>query len=116
MTRRSGQAAAAGRTMTMPVDRAEVARGESIAAGLVVDGVPESIALGLTIAEGELGVALLVGIVVGNLVEAYGAAQPIIAGGRSPRFAVGLLGAIGVVRRGRHGARRDRARRRCRRS
>ena len=44
-----------------------------------------------------MGRALLVGIVVGNLVEAYGAAHPIIAGGRSPRAAIGLLVAIGVV-------------------
>jgi hypothetical protein len=35
-----------------------------------VDGVPESVALGLTIAEGEVGLALLVGIAVGNVVEA----------------------------------------------
>jgi zinc transporter, ZIP family len=94
--RRSGHAAAAGQPMTMPSSHAEAARGESIAAGLFVDGVPESIALGLTIAEGEIGVALLVGIVVGNLVEAYGAAQPIVAGGRSKRFAVALLGVIGL--------------------
>lgn len=37
------------------------------------------------------------GVLVGNLVEAYGAAQPIIAGGHSRRFAVALLGAIGVM-------------------
>jgi ZIP family zinc transporter len=97
MMRRSGHAAAAGRSMEMPLDRAEVARGESIAAGLAVDGVPEAIALGLTIAEGELGIALLVGIVVGNVVEAYGSAQPILAGGRSRRFAVALLGGIGLA-------------------
>lgn len=95
--RRSGHAAAAGRPMGMPTDRAEVSRGESIAAGLFVDGVPESIALGLTIAEGEIGMALLAGIAIGNLVESYGAAQPIIAGGNSRRFAVGLLAAIGVA-------------------
>jgi ZIP family zinc transporter len=94
--RRSSHAAAAGQPMSMPSSHAEAARGESIAAGLFVDGVPESIALGLTIAEGEIGVALLVGILVGNLVEAYGAAQPIVAGGRSKRFAVGLLGLIGL--------------------
>jgi ZIP family zinc transporter len=94
--RRSAHAATAGRPMRMP-DDAEAARGESIAAGLFVDGVPESAALGLTIAEGEVGVALLVGILVGNLVEAYGAAQPITAGGRSHRFAVALLGGIGVA-------------------
>jgi ZIP family zinc transporter len=78
-------------------DHAEAARGESIAVGLFVDGVPESLALGLTIAEGEIGLALLGGILVGNLVEAYGAAQPIIAGGHTRGFAIRLLGAIGVA-------------------
>jgi zinc transporter, ZIP family len=84
--------AAAGREARM-----EVARGESIAAGLFVDGVPESIALGLTIAEGEVGVALLAGILVGNVVESYGATQPIVAGGGSRRFAVELMTGIGVA-------------------
>jgi ZIP family zinc transporter len=99
-TRRSrgmARAAAAGRPMQPPGDRAAVARGESIAAGIFVDGVPESIALGLTVAEGEVGAALLAGILLGNVVEAYGAAQPILEGGRSPRFAIGLLGGIGVA-------------------
>jgi ZIP family zinc transporter len=95
--RRSGHAAAAGGAMTMPATRDEVARGESIAAGLFVDGVPESIALGLMIAEGEIGLALLAGILIGNLVESYGAAQPIVAGGRTRRFAVGLLATVGVA-------------------
>jgi len=95
--RRSGHAAAAGRQMDMPASRAEAARGESIAVGLFVDGVPESIALGLTVAEGEIGLALLAGILVGNVVEAYGAAQPIIAGGHTRRFAVTLLTAMGLV-------------------
>ena len=92
--RRSGHAAAAGRQMT--VAPGEAMRGESIAAGLFVDGVPESVALGLTIAEGGVGVALLAGILVGNVVEAYGAAQPIVAGGHTKRFAVTLLAAIGA--------------------
>lgn len=97
-TRRSGHAAAAGRPDAMDELAAsgEETRGEAIAAGLVADGVPESLALGLTIAEGEIGLALLVGIVAGNVLEAYGAAQPIVAGGRSRRFAVALLGAIAL--------------------
>jgi ZIP family zinc transporter len=94
--RRSGHAAAAGRPMMRSM-HAEAARGESIAAGLFVDGVPESIALGLTVAEGEVGIALLAGILVGNVVEAYGAAQPIVAGGHSKRFAITLLGVIGLA-------------------
>lgn len=94
--RRSRHAAAAGRAI-MPLDRVEAARGESIAAGIFVDGVPESIALGLTVADSDLGVALLVGVLVGNLVEAYGAVRPIIASGYSKRFAVGLIAAIGLA-------------------
>ena len=93
--RRSGHAAAAGQPMMMR--NADAARGESIAAGLFVDGVPESLALGLTIAEGEIGVALLAGVLIGNVVEAYGAAQPIVAGGHTKRFAVMLLAAIGAA-------------------
>jgi len=93
--RRSGHAAAAGRPMDM--HSAEATRGESIAAGLFVDGVPESIALGLTVAEGEIGVALLAGVLVGNVVEAYGAAQPIVAGGHSRSLAITLLAVIGAA-------------------
>jgi len=95
--RRMGHAAVAGRPMSMHIDRAAAARGESIAVGIFVDGVPESLALGLTIADGEVGVALLVGILVGNVVEAYGAAQPIIAAGRTARFAITVLVAIGFA-------------------
>jgi ZIP family zinc transporter len=95
--RRFRHAAAAGRQMPMPRHTAEAARGEAIAAGLFVDGVPESVALGLTIAEGEVGLALLVGVVVGNVVEAYGAAQPIVMGGHPKRFALVLLGGIGLA-------------------
>jgi ZIP family zinc transporter len=95
--RRSAHAAAAGRPMTMPDEPGEAHRGEVVAAGLVVDGVPESIALGLTIAEGGVALPLLVGVLVGNLLEARGAAQAIVDGGRSQRFAVALLGAIGLA-------------------
>lgn len=102
--RRALHASAAGRPQAaiemVAVDAAstpaEGARGLSIAAGLFIDGVPESLALGLTIADAELGVALLAGILVGNLVESYGAAQPIIAGGHSKGFALRVLGGIGL--------------------
>ena len=95
--RRDGHAAAAGQPMAMDHSHADAARGEAIATGIFVDGVPESVALGLTIAEGELGVALLAGILIGNVVEAYGAAQPIIAGGHTRRFAITLMTAIGFA-------------------
>jgi len=94
--RRAMQAGASGRPAPDDMAAAESARGLSIAAGLFIDGVPESLALGLTIAEQELGIALLVGILVGNLVESYGAAGPIIAGGHSAGFALRLMTAIGL--------------------
>lgn len=94
--RRSGHAAAAGRPGSTP-HSAEASRGESIAAGIVADGVPESLALGLMAAEGGTGLALLVAVVVGNVTEAYGAAQPLVTGGRSRRFALTLLTMIGLL-------------------
>jgi ZIP family zinc transporter len=104
MMRRAAHAAAAGRDMAMPGlddhtegQDGEAARGESIAVGIVVDGIPESIALGITIAIGELGLALLVGILIGNVVEGYGAAQPIIASGKSKQFVIRLLTVISLA-------------------
>jgi len=95
--RRALHASAAGRSGDAEqMMRSESARGVSIAVGLTIDGVPESIALGLTIAQDELGVALLAGVLIGNVVESYGAAQPMIAGGRTPGFAIRLMGGIGL--------------------
>ncbi|MGH3646433.1 MAG: hypothetical protein ACRDTM_04555 [Micromonosporaceae bacterium] len=56
-----------------------------------------SLALGLMVASGEPGLALLAAVVVGNVTEPYGAVQPIVAGGRPRRFAVGLLAGIAVL-------------------
>ena len=117
LVRRSGHAAAAGKPMPMSVptstpmsvpmpvpmpvpmeaDDREAARGEAIAAGIVVDGIPESLALGFMVAAGKPGAALLAAVVIGNVTEAYGAAQPILVGGRSRRFALGLLTSIGAL-------------------
>jgi zinc transporter, ZIP family len=95
--RHSMHAAMVGQPMTTPAAAGEAARGEAIAAGIFVDGVPESIALGLTVAAGQVGVALLAGVLIGNVVEAYGAAQPIIAAGHSRGVAVALLAGIGLA-------------------
>jgi ZIP family zinc transporter len=94
--RRMGHAMVAGREMPMP-ERAKAAEGEVVAAGIFVDGVPESVALGLTIAGGGVGVALLAGVLLGNVVEAYGSAHLMVAGGRRGRYAVTLLTAIGMA-------------------
>jgi zinc transporter, ZIP family len=92
--RRMGHAMVAGRARPMADEAAE---GEVVAAGIFVDGVPESIALGLTVAGSGIGVALLVGVLLGNLVESYGSAHLIVHGGRPRRFAITLLTAIGLA-------------------
>jgi ZIP family zinc transporter len=92
--RRMGHAMVAGQSMPM---QNEAAEGEVVAAGIFVDGVPESLALGLTVAGGGIGVPLLVGVLIGNVVEAYGSAHLIVEGGRPRRFAITLLTTIGLA-------------------
>jgi zinc transporter, ZIP family len=75
----------------------ETTRGEAIAAGLVVDGVPESLAVGFSVAQGRMAAALLAGVLMGNLAEAYSAARPIVVGGRSGRFAFGVIAAVAAI-------------------
>jgi zinc transporter, ZIP family len=84
--RRAAQQARAGRMTPMP----RAAEGRSLAAGLVIDGVPESVALGLMVASGNIGLALVAGVLLGNLVEAYGAARLIGAGAARLFAGIGL--------------------------
>jgi ZIP family zinc transporter len=75
----------------------EAGRGKSIALGVFMDGVPETAALGITIAEGAIAVPLLAGVVVSNLVESYGASEPIVDAGYSRRYPIVLFAGIGVA-------------------
>jgi len=92
--RRMGHAMVAGQAPPMADEATER---EVVAAGIFVDGVPESVALGLTVASSGIGVALLVGVLVGYVVESYGSAHLIVHGGRPRRFAITLLTAIGLA-------------------
>jgi zinc transporter, ZIP family len=94
--RRSIHAAAAGRPLERSQGTVELARGETIAAGLVVDSVPESIALGLTVAEDEVVSPFSPGSSSGTSSGVW-RAQPIIAGGRSKRFTLVFLAGIGAT-------------------
>jgi ZIP family zinc transporter len=75
--------------------REEAGRGKSIALGVFMDGVPETAALGITVAEGAIAVPLLAGVLVSNLVESYGASEPIVDAGYSRRYPIVLFTAIG---------------------
>ena len=77
-------------------NHAQAARGESIAVGLFIDGVPESLALGLTIAAGEVGAPSPPGSSSGTSSRRTAPRSRSWTGGHSRSFAVGLLAAIGV--------------------
>lgn len=93
--RRSMHAAAAGRLE--PSAQGEAQRGYSIALGIFIDGVPETAALGITIAERNIGLALLAGIIISNLTEAYGASVFIIQGGRARLLPLGIFAGIAAA-------------------
>jgi zinc transporter, ZIP family len=94
--RRAMQAGATRGRMTGGGEEA-AGRGKSIALGIFIDGVPETAALGITVAEGDVALPLLVGIVVSNLVESYGSSEAIVAAGYSRRYPILLFAAIGVA-------------------
>ena len=66
------------------VDTAVV--GRSIVLGIILDGIPESLVLGLTVLEtGTVSVALLVAVFIANLPEAIAATAALERAGRDPR-------------------------------
>ena len=95
--RRAMQAGASRGRLTGEGGEEAAGRGKSIALGIFIDGVPETAALGITIAEGEIGLALLAGIVVSNLTESYGASEAIVTAGYSTRFPIALFAGIGLA-------------------
>jgi ZIP family zinc transporter len=65
--------------------------GLAIALGIVLDGVPESIVIGLTVLQGgEVGMALVVAVFLSNLPESLAATSRLRSGGWSPAAVLGL--------------------------
>ena len=79
------------------------ATGFALLAAVTLDGVPENLALGTTIAAGAASLPLLVAIFLSNFPEAFVGAHSMVEDGRSGRFAIatwlgaGLLLAAAVV-------------------
>jgi len=70
--------------------------GFALLAAAVLDGIPESLALGVSLVEGA-GPALLIAIVIANFPEAVGGATRMREDGRSAWFIVGIWTAAAVV-------------------
>ncbi|WZH51183.1 MAG: ZIP family zinc transporter [Nocardioides alkalitolerans] len=72
--------------------------GTAIAVGALLDGVPESVVLGLSLLDGgTVGVAVLAAIVISNVPEGLSSAAGMKRAGRSARYVFAVWGGIAVV-------------------
>lgn len=70
----------------------------AIVLGTVLDGVPESAVLGLTLLEsGSIGVSMLVAVFVSNLPESIAATSTLLASGWSRAGTLALWGSVALV-------------------
>jgi zinc transporter, ZIP family len=76
----------------------EQASGTALLLGAVLDGVPESAVIGITLlAGGEVSVAMLAAVFISNLPEGIGGASGMRATGRSTRSILGAWTTVAVV-------------------
>lgn len=73
--------------------------GTAIAVGALLDGIPESVVLGMSLLDGTgVSTAVVAAVVISNLPEGLSSAAGMKAAGRSPRYVLGLwLVIAGVV-------------------
>lgn len=81
-----------------PSEDEQEGSGAAIAVGALLDGVPESVVLGLTLlGGGGVGVPVLAAIFISNLPEGLSSASGMKANGRSARYVFGVWGGIAVA-------------------
>lgn len=87
-----------GRTHKKPGKTADQSAGLAILLGTVLDGIPESIVIGLSLVKGgSVSVAMLVAVFLSNLPEAIGATSGLQASGWSRLRIVRLWSAVAVI-------------------
>ncbi len=81
-----------------PSEDEQEGSGAAIAVGALLDGVPESVVLGLSLlGGGGVGVPVLAAIFISNLPEGLSSASGMKANGRSARYVFGVWGGIAVA-------------------
>jgi ZIP family zinc transporter len=81
-----------------PSEEEQAGSGTAIALGALLDGVPESIVLGLSLLGGHgVGVPVLAAIVISNLPEGLSSSAGMKRNGRSAGFVFGVWGAIALA-------------------
>lgn len=81
-----------------PSEDDDAGSGAAIAVGALLDGVPESVVLGLSLFGGNgIGVTVLAAIAISNLPEGLSSAAGMKRAGRSARYVFGVWGGIALV-------------------
>ncbi|QSB12751.1 ZIP family zinc transporter [Natronosporangium hydrolyticum] len=72
--------------------------GNAIALGSLLDGIPESVVIGVTVlADERIGVAVVAAVFLSNLAESISAGNGLRRAGHSPRWIMGLWGGIALA-------------------
>ncbi|GEA88899.1 ZIP family metal transporter [Cellulomonas cellasea] len=81
-----------------PSEQEAAGSGAAIAVGALLDGVPESVVLGLSLLGGEgVGLGVLVAVFLSNVPEGLSSAAGMKRAGRGARYVFGVWGAIAAV-------------------
>jgi ZIP family zinc transporter len=72
--------------------------GAAIAIGALLDGIPESVAIGVSLVDGgTVGVAIVAAVFLSNVPEGMSAATGLVKAGRSKRWVIGLWVTVAVI-------------------
>lgn len=81
-----------------PAGTQEGAAASALVLGALLDGIPESVAIGVSLLEGGgVGVAVVAAVFLSNVPESWAASAGMLAAGRSRRYVVGVWVAVAVV-------------------
>ncbi len=81
-----------------PSEQQDQGSGAAIAVGALLDGIPESVVLGLSLLGGKgVGVAVLAAIFISNVPEGLSSAAGMKRAGRSATYVFGVWGGIALV-------------------
>jgi ZIP family zinc transporter len=85
-------------TAMMPSEEDTPGSGAAIAVGALLDGIPESVVLGMSLlGGGSVGVSVLAAIVISNVPEGLSSAAGMKASGRSARYVFGVWSSIAIA-------------------